>query len=205
WRHSNKTKPTVTFVYKIVQSKQLMDSFLAYQNKVESEGNFKAQGKMAGNECRRWHGTKRLCTIGDNPTNPTLCTQAGCAMCSILRTSFQVPRTNASGRTFNRHVPKGFGKGIYTSSTSSKAYDYAYNGGSVASQYSMIMLTNVIVGQSHKLSQDSQGLTAPPAGYHSVSSMVSLVLGEVGGSLNHDELIVYNNDAIRPSWLVVYK
>ena len=30
------------------------------------------------------------------------------------------------------------------------------------------------------------------------------VLGEVGGSLNHDELVVYNNDAIRPSYLVMY-
>ena len=30
------------------------------------------------------------------------------------------------------------------------------------------------------------------------------ILGEVGGSLNHDELVVYNNDAIRPSYLVMY-
>ncbi|KAG8970930.1 hypothetical protein FRC05_011604 [Tulasnella sp. 425] len=60
------------------------------------------------------------------------------------------------------------------------------------------MLTNVIVGQGHKLTQDSQALTAPPAGYHSV-------LGETGGSLNYDELVVYNDDAIRPSWLVVYQ
>ncbi|KIO17880.1 hypothetical protein M407DRAFT_84532 [Tulasnella calospora MUT 4182] len=154
---------------------------------------------MAGNECRRWHGTKRLCTIGDNPTNPTLCAQAGCPMCSILRTSFQVAKTNAYNSPSNQIASLDrFGKGIYTSSTSSKAYDYASNGGSVASQYSMIMLTNVIVGQGHKLTQDSQGLTAPPAGYHSV-------LGEVGGSLNYDELVVYNDDAIRPSWLVVYK
>ncbi|KAG8920337.1 hypothetical protein FRC00_010165 [Tulasnella sp. 408] len=192
WRHQNKPKPTVTFVYKIVLSKQLSDSYLAYQNKVESEGNFKAQNKQAGNECRRWHGTKRLCNIGDNPANPTLCANAACPMCSILRTSFQVAKTNASGRTFNR-----FGKGVYASSTSSKAHDYQSNGGP-ASQYSMIMLTNVIVGQGYKLTQDSTGLTAPPNGYHSV-------LGETGGSLNHDEVVVYNDDAIRPSWLVVYK
>ncbi|KIO18859.1 hypothetical protein M407DRAFT_154616 [Tulasnella calospora MUT 4182] len=147
---------------------------------------------MAGNECRRWHGTKRLCNIGDNPANPTLCTQGGCSMCSILRTSFKVAKANVSGRIFHR-----FGKGIYVSSTSSKAYNYASNGG-LASQYSMIMLTNVIVGQGHKLTQDSQRLTGPPVGYHSV-------LEEVAGSLVYDELAVYNDDAIRPSWLVVYK
>jgi len=30
------------------------------------------------------------------------------------------------------------------------------------------------------------------------------VLGEVGGRLNHDELVVYDNDAVRPSYLVMY-
>jgi hypothetical protein len=30
------------------------------------------------------------------------------------------------------------------------------------------------------------------------------VLAEVGSSLNYDELVVYNNDAIRPSYLVMY-
>ena len=30
------------------------------------------------------------------------------------------------------------------------------------------------------------------------------VLAEKGGSLNYDELVVYRNDAIRPSFLVMY-
>jgi hypothetical protein len=30
------------------------------------------------------------------------------------------------------------------------------------------------------------------------------VLAEKGGSLNYDELVVYTNDAIRPSFLVMY-
>ena len=33
----------------------------------------------------------------------------------------------------------------------------------------------------------------------------SQVLAEVGSSLNYDELVVYNNDAIRPSYLVMYE
>jgi len=49
------------------------------------------------------------------------------------------------------------------------------------------------------MTQDSTKLTAAPAGYDSV-------LAEVvnGGSLNYDELICYTNDAIRPSYLVMY-
>jgi hypothetical protein len=31
------------------------------------------------------------------------------------------------------------------------------------------------------------------------------VLAEVGGSLNYDELIVYTNDAVRPSYIVMYE
>ena len=32
----------------------------------------------------------------------------------------------------------------------------------------------------------------------------SQVIGEVGVRLNYDELVVYNNDAIRPSYLIMY-
>lgn len=51
---------------------------------------------------------------------------------------------------------------------SPSAHDYQINGGP-PSRYSVLMLTNVIVGKGYKLPQDSIGLTAPPSGYHSVS------------------------------------
>ncbi|KIO18855.1 hypothetical protein M407DRAFT_83498 [Tulasnella calospora MUT 4182] len=142
---------------------------------------------MAGNEWRRWHGTSRLCNVGDDPENPALCVRSGCSLCSILRTSFQVSEVNPQGQVFRK-----FGKGIYTSHLSSKAFDYAVNGGS-ASQYSMIMLNNVIVGRGYKLTQDSMGVTGPPSDYHSMLTDWSY------------QVVVYNDDAIRPSWLVVYK
>jgi len=62
---------------------------------------------------------------------------------------------------------------------------------------------------------DDPTLTAPPEGYDSVSRLDSLrsarplnstqVYGEVGGGLCYDELVVYSNEAIRPTWLVMYK
>ncbi|KAH9969953.1 ADP-ribosylation [Russula compacta] len=72
-----------------------------------------------------------------------------------------------------------FGAGIYTSATSSKANDY-------------------YVGNAVKLTVTDQTLTKPPVGYDSV-------IGEPGGDLNYDECIVYNNEAIRASYLIVYK
>ena len=35
--------------------------------------------------------------------------------------------------------------------------------------------------------------------------MTEQVLAEVGTRLNYDELVVYDNDAIRPSYLVMYE
>jgi hypothetical protein len=70
-----------------------------------------------------------------------------------------------------------------------------------------------VVGKGYKMLRDSPLMTAPPAGYDSVSatdnfSITTLidykVLAEVGGTLKYDELVVYNDDAVRPSYLVMY-
>jgi len=58
-------------------------------------------------------------------------------------------------------------------------------------------MAKVALGNGYKTTQDMRGITDPPAGYHSV-------LGEVGGSLNKDECIVYNEEAAIPSYLIVY-
>lgn len=68
------------------------------------------------------------------------------------------------------------------------------------------------------MTQDNTKLTAPPPGYDSVCLIVVLVvlrvltagmmkvLAEValGGSLNYDELVCYAENAIRPSYLLMY-
>ncbi|KIO16997.1 hypothetical protein M407DRAFT_85388 [Tulasnella calospora MUT 4182] len=89
-----------------------------------------------------------------------------------------------------------FGAGIYASSVSSKADDYSTN--VRQSSYKAMLLTTVVVGRGYKLTRDKKSLTCPPDGYHSV-------LGEAGDTLNYDEVVVYDDDAIRPSWLVVYQ
>lgn len=60
-----------------------------------------------------------------------------------------------------------------------------------------MLLNKVVVGKPVKLKKNDTTLVAPPAGYDSV-------IGEPGGNLNYDELIVYNSDAVRPSYLLVY-
>ncbi|TFK69964.1 ADP-ribosylation [Pluteus cervinus] len=189
WRHGNTACPPVRRVYKIVSSQSSLASYSAYRAAVESRGQFAASGRSSGNENRRWHGTRRECTLGDK-SNASLCKSPSCSLCCIIRTSFDLSlwgKKTGWGR---------FGKGIYTSSTSSKSNDYSSN--DCKSPYKAILLNKVVVGKGCKLLHDNTSLTAPPAGFDSV-------LAEKGGSLNYDELVVYTNDAIRPSFLVMYE
>lgn len=58
-----------------------------------------------------------------------------------------------------------FGKGIYTSSTSSKSDGYSSNGAS--SPLKAMLLNKVIVGRGHKV-PNFQSFSSPPSGYDSV-------------------------------------
>lgn len=187
WRHPS-TCPTVKAVYKIVGTQASMNQYKRYRAATEARGNFVAARRTAGNECRRWHGTTRKCLVGDSGHKDP-CSSPACSLCCILKTSYNL-------NLFGKKTGWGrFGSGIYTSSTSSKSNDYSRN--EIKSPWKAVMLNRVVVGKGYKLKQDDPTLTSPPAGYDSV-------LGETGGSLNHDELIVYSNDAIRPSWLIMY-
>jgi hypothetical protein len=145
-------------------------------------------GKSRGNEQRRWHGTVRMCNIGD-PGVTEFCSNPSCSLCSIMRTSFDISffgqRTN-----FGR-----FGAGIYASATSSKsvsisikhvrhahcltpllgflrADSYSYNG--CTSNWKAMLLSHVIIGRGYKVMSDNVSLTQPPPGYDSVSANLDI-------------------------------
>lgn len=98
--------------------------------------------------------------------------------------------------------------------TQHRSNDYSQN--DCKSNLKAILLNKVVVGKGHKLTHDLTSLTAPPHGFDSVRLQILCimikvhfflfqVLAERGGSLNYDELVVYTNDAIRPSFLVMYE
>lgn len=140
-----------------------------------------------GNEQLLFHCTSRRCNIGDSGTNTELCSIEGCALCAIMRTSYSVSKARASGM---------FGVGIYTSSTSSKAAGYAFNHN--PSPCKAMILNKVAVGRSYFTGVADNGRRGPPPGYNSVC-------GLPGDALKHDETIVYDDDAIRPQYLIVYE
>lgn len=189
WRHRSSIPP-VRGVYMIQPPREVVDQYKEYREEVEGRGHFTAQNLTKGNEHRRWHGTKRQCRLGDEGQT-SLCDAPTCALCSIIRTSFDL-------RFFKGNTGWGrFGKGLYTSSTSSKSNDYSANLGETQSTCKAVLLTKVVVGKGFKVLHNNTKLTEPPPGYDSL-------IAEVGGDLNYDELVVYRNEAIKPAYLVVY-
>ena len=185
---------------------------------VEARGQFLLTQRSAGNENRRWHGTKRECNLGDKGVT-SFCSSPACSLCRIIQTSY------------NSSLAGSFGSGVYTSSTSSKSVPFPditirvfhifrsnYFSRNVSqSPWKAILLNKVVVGKGYKLSATSPTLTAPPAGYDSVSIALAIrnrkswdwinstkVLYQAGTSLCEDELVIYTSDAVRPSYLVMY-
>lgn len=104
WLHSN-SKPTPAYIYLIVGNGSHIASYNAYCNRVESQGNFASRGRPYGNQNRRFHGTTRDCLLGDygvsasnvfwkkethGSQNTQLCSSTNCALCSIIRNSFDL-------------------------------------------------------------------------------------------------------------------
>jgi len=172
-------------IWRIYGERSVRERFIRYQLEVERRTDI-----LDGNPRRRYHGTIRTCRLGDTSNNGVLCRLSTCNMCGIIRSSYQVAyvgkRTN-----FGR-----FGNGIYTTATSSKAHDYYM--GSPSPNWALL-LNDVVMGKTVKLTKQNQSLTKPPGRYDSV-------VGEptTRGDLNYDESVVYRNDAIRPSFLIIY-
>ncbi|KAF5318000.1 hypothetical protein D9619_012277 [Psilocybe cf. subviscida] len=109
-----------------------------------------------------------------------MCDMYDCALCSILRTSFNVSLAKDSG---------AFGAGIYTSSASNKSYSYT-GGGTGA-----MLLSKVILGRVYNASAFAE-VSRPPPGHESV------VFDRQNGTLN--ETVVYTNNAIRPMYVITF-
>jgi hypothetical protein len=69
-------------IWKIYSSRDLNNQFARYKQSIE-----RLRNKPDGNVCRRFHGTTRMCKLGDDDDkrNGELCSVASCSLCSIIR------------------------------------------------------------------------------------------------------------------------
>eukprot|EP00005_Dracoamoeba_jomungandri_P009850 CAMPEP_0174275268 /NCGR_PEP_ID=MMETSP0439-20130205/59730_1 /TAXON_ID=0 /ORGANISM="Stereomyxa ramosa, Strain Chinc5" /LENGTH=646 /DNA_ID=CAMNT_0015367353 /DNA_START=988 /DNA_END=2928 /DNA_ORIENTATION=- len=193
WLHKKDIGKLVS-ILKISPAGELVENYRNYQQKIISmRPEFAEKGYGyggPGNEQRRFHGTKRVCELGEVGTVPQFCDNDGCYLCKICTGGFEL---SGAGKNFGW---LRFGKGIYLTSTSSKSDDYAKTLNPQLNTR-VLLLCSAIVGRGKKLLDGDKTLTSAPEGYDSV-------LGEVGKELNYDETVLYSPHAVMPSFLIVY-
>ncbi len=134
-----------------------------------------------------FHGTPLSCDIMSQPLS--LCKQPICGICGITSTGMDPNSISSDIKDFQR-----FGKGFYLAPHSSKCNDYAIQN---SKGNKGMLLCDVLPGRKYKQTIDDRHLQGPPSGYHSV-------LGEEGERLNYPEIVVYNENAVMPRYIIIY-
>ena len=130
-----------------------------------------------------YHGTKLTCDLSNAP-----CTDQECGICGISNTGLD-RRCIRKNINFQR-----FGHGFYLAPHSSKCHDYTQG----ANGYRAMLLCSVCPGTKYNILRDNVKLKGPPQGYN-------CVFGQAGQSLNYEEIVVYNPDAVVPRYIIVYQ
>jgi len=138
----------------------------------------------------RFHGTSRTCHLGDDPSQLTPCLSPACCLCSILRRSFDLDHASYGAM---------FGPGIYSTVCSSKADNYVKNNHMHSYQHVMLICA-VIPGKKQPAYRAEHNRTSPNCGYDSVEAVPIYR----GGAVRYPETVVYTEDAIIPTGIVVY-
>ena len=111
-------------------------------------------------------------------------------MCGISQNGFNASKIGSNIPGFKR-----FGHGIYLAPNSSKCHDYTQGVPEYGVRAQLLCL--VACGAKYELRHDNTALQQPPSQFHSV-------YGRSGGSLNYDEIVVYDVRAVLPQFVVVY-
>ena len=166
-----------------VQNQKLVAAFHKYGDKLRKESSTES-----ANSDLFFHGTTLKCDL--NTTNE-YCASSECGICGIAQNGFDSSKIGQNIPHFKR-----FGDGIYLAPNSSKCHDYTQGMPEFGLRAQLLCL--VACGAQHKLLHDNTTLQQPPLQYHSV-------YGESGGSLNYDEIVVYDVGAVLPQYVVLYK
>lgn len=207
WRHST-VPPTVVRIFQVRNSQSVHSRYIGYRDELEMRHGFTRSSAMGkGNEVRRFHGTASdpACSFGIDVRSPP-CVRPTCAVCRICSDSFDV-RFAGSGSGGQRMALR-YGKGLYFSSTSSKSNDYATGSEKAmhGQAHRLMFLSKVAQGAPHICDEEVMSDEAIEDMVHDQGkdSVVGRTIAQ-GGALNHDELVVYKNEAAVPSYLIVYK
>ena len=172
--------PLPSAIYAI-QNTSLVKQFHRYGDQLRKQGSVSANSDLF------FHGTVILC---DLLATDQCCSNSDCGICGISQNGFDASKIGTNIPRFKR-----FGHGIYLAPNSSKCHDYTQ--GVVKFGVRAQLLCLVACGAQYELRHDNTKLQRPPSEFHSV-------YGKSGGSLNYDEIVVYDVRAVLPQFVVVY-
>ena len=164
-----------------VQNPNLVEAFHKYGDKLN-------KSSTSVNSDLFFHGTILKC---DMENTNECCSDIDCGICGVSQSGFDDSRIGANIPRFKR-----FGHGIYLAPNSSKCHDYTQGVEEYGLRAQLLCL--VACGAKYELLHDNTTLQQPPSQYHSV-------YGKSGGSLNYDEIVVYDVGAVLPQYIVLYK
>ena len=174
-------KPPDLIAIYAIQNPILADKFHRYGEQIRLGG-------LASNSDRFFHGTKIRC---DLLTTDECCSDPDCGICGISKIGFDPTLIGSNIPRFKR-----FGCGIYLAPNSSKCHDYTQGMPEYGVRAQLLRL--VACGAKYELKQNSTKLEQPPPSFHSV-------YGKSGGTLNYDEIVVYDAAAVLPQFILVYE
>ena len=174
-------KPPVPIAIYAVQNRRLLRKFHKYGEQIRKDGK-------ASNSDLFFHGTKIKCHLLNTDE---CCSDPDCGICGISSDGFDTARIGSNIPHFKR-----FGHGIYLAPNSSKCHDYTQGEQSYGVRAQMLCL--VACGAKYELKFNNTSLAAAPQDHH-------CVYGRAGGSLNYDEIVVYDADAVLPQFIVAYE
>ncbi|CAN0183221.1 unnamed protein product [Ectocarpus sp. 12 AP-2014] len=156
---------------------------------------------QVGNVQRRFHGTScsNMCTFFvDLRGGP--CGESTCKVCNICTHGFRL-RDNVGDTARRTNFDLRYGDGLYFSSVSGKANDYAEQSEKTdrsGKKVRCMFLSSVTVGRAFNTYEGKlPPEQCPPLGFDSV-------VGERGPALNYPEVVVYREEAALPTHLIVY-
>ncbi|KAJ3443318.1 c2h2-like zinc finger protein [Anaeramoeba flamelloides] len=178
--------PKILKILKIVMNSQFQKNYKNYQNQIIKKRSLLKYNKEIGpgNERRRFHGTKIACNIGINGKT-TFCNESSCAVCNICKKGFLLNLSNGGL----------FGKGLYYSASAEKSKQYTKIAPNI--DHRAIFLVKVVCGAAHLIQASNSSLTCPP------NNMDCVIFDQNGP--NKNETIVYNQNAVLPTYLILYK
>ncbi|KAF5370448.1 hypothetical protein D9615_009725 [Tricholomella constricta] len=198
WEHTNKPMPSVYAVYRILTPEYNLATYKAYRS-FYSKLYYKGLHLLTANSFaeQEWQKTSANLVPQIKETRSSSFTAridfvgSGKVPQNFAFAIFPIVDCVPSFATPLMSIP------LARSIPSEEADDYSCTTTAQGDEMEVMLVCRVVVGRPWIREHDAPELTKAPWGYHSV-------IGVPGGRLNYPETIVYDNDAIRPAFLVMY-